>query len=399
MVKVINPINYESLDDMLKRFYGFNPLDCDVIPEKLSLTRPDFDPLRGTLQFYADAVTSGEAGYLNTIYGAIVSRLFYTEVSTMKLLGSTPWNLSAFRTVVDRGTRDPLGYQEGTALPDPGKSTVEEKEVPAKSLVTTYEQTLQYDRIAPTKDSIEVTFNRDEAKDYAMSQVSDDMLRAINVSTGYDVTSLYKCIASYDEVNNNVSYGATDANLYAGEIDRSGGPSAYDCQVIENGGVAQTFTEDMLKQLIDDCSPYWDDKNNRTNKYMITGSDTARFIDGFFADQQRFNEWVNIEFTRNGVTTTGRDTGFRVKSYDGIPIFVDQNALPSTIGDLSQLLLLDGDYITWETLVPWTNVETNFDKDMLLKNKMSKSGMFYTLGETWITKFKGMGKLTDLNST
>ena len=400
-ITVVNPNcgYFQTLEDMLVKFYGFDPCADEVDLSKAVNTRIHrFDYQNQQLEFLAQAVTSGEVGYYNTIYGAITSRLFLEETAMGKLLGARPWNLSGFRAVEAAGTRPALGYSEGGSLAAPGKSIVAQIEVPVKTLHTTYEETLQAVKLQPTKDSVELPFNRDEAEKYFMDQNDKDMLRPIATATDDDVTSLLKIVSSFDEVNNNAGIPLTAADIYDNNVVRSTGASVYDSYVIENGGTPVTFTEALLKELIDNTSVHWDGGHtNRDNKFMITGFDTKRAIDAFSQGKQQYEGSKYIEFTRNGVRISGRPTGFSTTTYDNIPIFPLTN-MPSSGGDLSQLVLLDGNYIDLRMLVPFTNTETNFDSDMILLDKMSKQGLIYMLAEIWANKFSCHGKITDINS-
>ena len=153
-------------------------------------------------------------------------------------------------------------------------------------------------------------------------------------------------------------------------------------------------SQNSLGELYSKCAPWWD--NNSTNgKAFITGYDTMQKLQTQSNSQQRF---LNTEFASYGInginSVEGRDIGFQVSSYSGIPMIPDHMAkkgdsVNKTKG-CSRIMLLDLDHTKRSTLIDMNIMITD---NRMIAQSFNRLGNLMFMGEITTDKFKSGGKI------
>lgn len=153
-------------------------------------------------------------------------------------------------------------------------------------------------------------------------------------------------------------------------------------------------SQNSLGELYSKCAPWWD--NNSTNgKAFVTGYDTMQKLQTQSNSQQRF---LNTEFASYGInginSVEGRDIGFQVSSYSGIPMIPDHMAkkgdsVNKTKG-CSRIMLLDLDHTKRSTLIDMNIMITD---NRMIAQSFNRLGNLMFMGEITTDKFKSGGKI------
>lgn len=166
-----------------------------------------------------------------------------------------------------------------------------------------------------------------------------------------------------------------------------------DGTVTGQAGDYTTLSQNTLSALYNKCAPWW--SNNSTNgKAFVTGFDTLEKLQSQSNAQQRF---LNTEYAALGInginSIEGRDIGFQVASYAGIPIIPDLMAKRGDVDNptkgVGRVLLLDLDHVKRSTLLDMNIMVTD---NRLIAQSFNRIGNFLFMGEVVTTKFKSGGK-------
>lgn len=158
-------------------------------------------------------------------------------------------------------------------------------------------------------------------------------------------------------------------------------------------GDYMTLSQNTLSKLYNACAPWWD--NNSTNgKAFVTGFDTLEKLQAQQNSQQRFLNTEYAAFGINGINTLeGRDIGFQVASYAGIPIVPDfmvkRGDIANPTKGVGRLMLLDLDHLKRSTLLDMNIMVTD---NRLIAQSFNRIGNFMFMGEVTTDKFKTGGK-------
>ncbi|MCK5216590.1 MAG: hypothetical protein KAJ93_02315 [Methanosarcinales archaeon] len=340
-------------------------------------------------------VLTSTTGVRNVMYGARLWEQIVTAANAIGVMGAKPWVTSGYRAITDAAATTSPGSSEGSALSATIKPTFAEIDVAPTSSHVTFEQS-DLETMLEGKDD---TILWSDLVEYMSREFSNRLNRA-SLATADTVPttgieSLDRIIGSYAEI----AYGKVDDSnvLDAGDLDiygldRDAGATFADAYVNGQayGSGSRTLALSHIDAMFTNCRPYWDG-SSMNNKAIITGYDTLERIEQLLQAQQRFAAPARVQFTVNGIqTVSGAEAGFDVASYKGVPIIPDSNVLQDT---LSRIMLLDLDNIHLGALSPTRYLESG---DFFALDKMVKMGMYYMHGEIVCTKFKGQGKVRDL---
>lgn len=165
-------------------------------------------------------------------------------------------------------------------------------------------------------------------------------------------------------------------------------------------GVAGDYnivSQNTLSKLYNMCAPWWDN-NSTKGKAFVTGYDTMEKLQAQSENQQRF---LNTEYATVGVnginSLEGRDIGFQVASYAGIPIIPDKMVNKGDTSNptkgVGRVYLMDMDHISRATLIDMNIMVTD---NRLIARSFNRVANYLFMGEMVATKFRGSGKAIHL---
>lgn len=240
-------------------------------------------------------------------------------------------------------------------------------------------------------ESIERIYsNADEARylpeTYAVPWYNDDQN---SLAQGNSMMQKFRSRGSYDELG-------FDENSH----DPMGGNVIHKYKDGTTTGEAEDFSvvsQNTLSKLYNKCAPWWDN-NSTSGKSFITGFDTLEKLQSQSNSQQRFLNTEYASFGINGINTLeGRDIGFQVASYAGIPIIPD---FMTKRGDktnpekgVGRVMLADLDHLKRSTLLDMNIMVTD---NRLVVGSFNRVGNYMFMGEITTDKFKSGGKAIHL---
>jgi hypothetical protein len=234
-------------------------------------------------------------------------------------------------------------------------------------------------------DGFDDTIGFDEIRQYMgdehVAHLNKMLLADVDTLAGDNIESIDRVCSSQSEEAALLTAG--DADIYG--FDRSAS-AVYDAYVDHNSGTDRSFTDSLLRTMIDTI----DENSGERPDVIITGFDTAGAIDEQVNTQTRY-ETLRITVGVNGINTAaGNDVGLRVASYDGIAIIREKDVEKDTI---SRIYGLNTKYIGFDTKLPTQYFES---KTFFEVGKLGKEGAYYTAGELVCNRFNAMGKIRDL---
>lgn len=179
-----------------------------------------------------------------------------------------------------------------------------------------------------------------------------------------------------------------------------------------NTATLRNLTVGMIDSLFMGVMPYWE-MNKTEGKVLVTGYDTLQQIQTLLQPQQRFLGQVGAQVDVNGIKTVeGRDTGFMVSRYNGVPIIPDKMVTrgygAGTISNdvltpaqtqktgSGNMYLMGSDLLTMGVLTaPTVTVSEN----VLINGSYTRLCDMYQQGETQVVGekgFKSLGKVIHL---
>lgn len=202
--------------------------------------------------------------------------------------------------------------------------------------------------------------------------------------------SMMEMFRSQDSLNTNDFLGTDLGDSMGANIIHS----YKDTTTTGEAGEYRIVTQNTLSEIYNQCAPWWD--NNSTNgKAFVTGYDTLQKLQTQSENQQRF---LNTEYATVGInginTLEGRDIGFQVSSYAGIPIIPDRmmgkGDITNPTKGVGRLYLLDLDHVARATLIDMNIMVTD---NRLIARSFNRVANYLFMGEMVATKFRGSGKV------
>lgn len=190
----------------------------------------------------------------------------------------------------------------------------------------------------------------------------------------------------------NAAFDATSDNNFNSYVDQN-----YTSGTTTGQATMRQLNLSMIDNMFNTCMPYWED-NRTAGKVLITGYDTMTKLQAILQPQQRYQGTQMAQMTVNGISTVeGRDTGFQVASYNGVPILPDKNVARGDISDatagVGRIYLVDTDNLSRGHLK--STVVTVSDNTIMVGSYNRLCNM-YDLSEIQCTGFRGQGKILHL---
>ena len=351
-----------------------------------------FDP---TEMLKKAAITSADGGAFNAVYDMDIFTQYATKNNQFGVLPKKPWGRLGYRGVSSGGLTAGIGVAEGQALGTAVEPVYKEVGLAIKEIEAVYDfsdRMYAYDSIA---DVVTIDANRDQGNKAFYKVWNGDILHDNDTLAGYNYESIDTIIASYSEA---AGCGQTSGDLDPWTDTVSGISRASatadpwaDAYVSHNSGTDRTLTIAHIDALRENCEPYWD---RYENKCFVTGYDTWRRWSALEESKHRI-EMTKYSFTvGDGIQTSeGAEGGFKLASWDGIPIIRDDDVQKDTI---SRVYLEDLDNLWLAFARPPTYTEADPTSQDVFAVGHVWRGVHYNMGETYCTKFKSQGKLRDL---
>jgi hypothetical protein len=291
------------------------------------------------------------------------------------------------------------GVAETGDIPDRDHPTLNEVECKPKILCTPW---AVYDLLAIESklgnDAIPIEeFGRMYYRDAHVKGINGELGDTVNTVHTNTIESYDRITSSYAEVNvSDNPPAANDADL-AGYLvdgsahDRDAAAGWTDAQLVHNDGTDRALELSHMNELARKCR-----KAGLKNGAWVTNWEVKEKIDALIEPKQRYVGYDRRVFTINGVQTPpGRQTGFEVATYLGMPIIVTDD-LDDTTHEGSRIWLVDLDHLHIRVALPTVYI-TSEDADKFALDKFLTDNMYVTMAELVCTKFYSQGKIRDID--
>lgn len=392
-------------------------------------------------------------GAMNAVYGPYLQNLAYNMHNTLSVLGQKNYKTGRrFQEGLSMTAGQSSGVTRGGFAPQPVYGNYATVEMPYKVLAHRFAMNLGQTDIGDKGEDDVLTWQQqftEEGNTFLWSQ-NNDLLRRVEdapiVGQGGKASSATDPfgidgkeivgLESIDRIISNITEGgflpegynvpwkltsddsvdfpSSDSgktgalNKYRNPkaTDATTGGSNFDCYVDANyttgstDGTAQNrqLTLAMVDNLFLSCMPYWD-QNSTRGKALITGYDTLGKLQILLQPQQRFLGFQSAQVDLNGVKTVeGRDTGFQVATYNGVPVIPDlmvaRGDKTSATDGCARMYLTDSD-ILFNGVVRAPVVEQT--ENSIISGRYIRLADMNVIQETQVDgKFKGLGKIIHL---
>ena len=346
------------------------------------------DPLQNILQ--KAELSTADAGAVNTIYSLGVFLQYITKANALGMLPKESWRRQGYRAVKTASKTGDLGIAEASAIaaadavePVYFEVAPSPKEI---RLVSRYTQRLSV--LAQIADAVTIDQNRQVIEKDFFRSLSNDLLVTVDTLQTNDFESLDRVASSTAEITDK-GFAAGDEDIYG--VDRSI-ESWADANV--DGGTAGA-DRDLQTRFIDDLradqEPYWESFDHKV--FLANYKQHVKWSQ-LESAKQRFGV-SDVSFTvGDGVRTMpGERGGFRIASWDGIPVIRD-DSITTTGTAGGNIYLFDLDYLG----ISWGRPIEYLDEDNPFIVGHTVMGLWYGIGELYCTQFKAQGKVTDLTT-
>lgn len=344
------------------------------------IIRVEDDVIRGLAKA---GLTTGDAGVVNAIYQLGVFIQYSIKNTGYGSLPKNPWQVQGYRAVKTASKTANLGIAEAQnvgAGVEPGYEEIapDPKEI---ELVGDYSQKLVV--LSQIADAVKPDENRVTIEKDFFKSLENDLFADFDTLPGDDFESIDRVCASTSE---QAGVGATagDEDMYG--IDR-GANSWMDANSDHNSNVDRDLTIALIEALRQDQEPYWDTFPEK--KVFITGFDTFTRWSLLEGTKQRLGSDTFTVTINDGITSPGVKGGFKLATWDDIPIIRTDSVVQDTI---SRLYLLDLEHLG----IAFGRPISYSESDNMFEVGHKILGVHYGIGELYCTKFKGQGKLRDL---
>ena len=362
----------------------------------------------------ADELSTADATYFNTMYGASVFNNLNTKSDVFKLLRKEGWTQSGWRVLTDRSVAaSNKGIAEGGSF-GPSSASVEgdvpdivEVSATMKEIVSPYTVTTRAALLSEADDGVKglATFLRAQAAE-AHSFYIDQMLCTDPATLAGDNMESLLRVAMDDTTTTDLV--ATDADMYGGAVIDRSDAGAWHHGYVDHGSISGNETErpltlSMLDQIIQNAI-----ENGATYSDLIflTGHQQLTEIKQLITTGTSNATWriamdAQAPKGTNGVASEpGRNLDGRVGYYDSIPIYATQhladpmaNATGGSTAGMGPVLLLDMANLYVKVAAPTTFLA---QEDLANVAALKRNYAFMTAGELIATKFKTQGVIRGL---
>ncbi len=328
-------------------------------------------------------ITSGDAGVVNAIYSLDVFIQYSVKPTAYGMLPKNPWQVQGYRAVSTPSITSGLGVAEAQAVGTEQSPTYVEIAPDPKEIELPTSSSQRLAVLAQIADAISPDQNRVVVEKDFFKALEADILQDFDTLPGDDFESIDRVCASTSE---QAGVGATagDEDIYG--IDR-GANSWMDANSDHNSGVDRDLTISLIESLREDQEPFWDVFPEQ--KVFLTGLDTWTRWSLLEGTKQRLGSDTFTVTVNEGITSPGVKGGFKLATWDGIPIIRSDNVQQDTI---SRIYLLDLADLGIAMGKPISMSES----DNMFEVGHKIVSVWYGIGELYATKFKSQGKLRDL---
>ena len=353
-----------------------------------------------------DDLTTGDAAYFNTMYGASVFNQLNTKSDVFKLLRKEAWTQSGWRVLTDRTVSGSnTGVGEGAAFGTSDVPDLAEVEATIKEIVSPYTVSTRAAILSEADDGIKglATFLRAQAAE-AHSFYIDKMLTVDYAAgtAGDDFETLTRVCANYAQVGARSGTIAAEVDIYNLGA-RGDGATWADGFVSGAGGTNRFLSLDLLDATIQNAIENGASYDNliflmghqqltELKQLITSGSSNATWRMALEAQAPKGTNGVQSE--------PGMNLDGRMGYYDSIPIYATQHmadAMTDQSGGTSMgpIMLLDMENLYMKVAAPTTFLA---QEDLANVQALKRNYAFMTAGELICTKFATQGLITDLKS-
>lgn len=339
----------------------------------------------------ADApIISTTPGVYQAIFGAKVWVQLNLEANAWGVIPKKVWDQSGWRVITARASATVTGgVGENGTLPETIKPTWATVSTKPKTVAHNFDVSEVQQFLGTVDDSLGDTLAhvRDYMGKEHVEHLNKMLLTDNDTLAGDNVESLDRVIGSFDEINS-IGQTAGDLDIYG--LDRDAGATWADAYVDHNSDVDRDFSITLLDTAFQNI---W--TNGGDPKVIITGYDTLMRIQQELQSQQRFMEVKRVAPSMNGIQgIEGREAGFMVATYNGVPIIPTKNMPQDT---LSRIYLIDTDYMWMRVAKPTQYFESGIESgDPFGIGRLGQEGMYRTMSELICNFFAAQGKIRDL---
>ena len=187
----------------------------------------------------------------------------------------------------------------------------------------------------------------------------------------------------------NASFSATSDNNFNSYVDAN-----YTSGTEVGNATMRQLNLAMIDNMFNTVMPFWDE-NSTNGKVLITGYDTMTKLQALLQPQQRYQGTSFAKMTVNGISTVeGRDTGFQVASYNGVPILPDRMVARGDKADakagVGRMYLVDTETLGRGAL---KSTVVNVTENPLIAGSYNRVCNMYDISEVQCVGFRGQGKI------
>lgn len=406
---LVDPIDVkEKMEDPRAALYENYPGGMGGWWEKylegqMAIVSPDLSGEDPHLQFITPlevlkkAIQTTTGGAFNAIFSYLLQVQVAVEPNTYNALPKEPWR--GPRTIGWRVRTDAVAGGVGTAqnaAVDPDTDlTFAEIEPTLKEFHRSWGMSKRLMDAVSITDSI--------SWDQLIEQHTLDFFKAMNIDIwaalatveGDNIEGLRNLLSSNGEITaKTLGANTVDPWFPNTTVDRDAAASFADANTLFGAaGADRTLSVALVDQLREGQERFWEGADKLDNKLFITGYDTHRRWSELEAAKQRFNaEGVVAGFGVGGGvrTSPGVKAGFKIATWDAMPVIRDDNMTSETISDLA---LLDLNHVMYSQLRPFEMADSDRPFEVGVGRQRA---LWYGSGEITMTHFQAQGVLTDL---
>lgn len=378
-------IRFKTVDDF-RAMYG--PEFGDIAYEMYKADDPLLQGTTGNYLAHATALVWANLNFESNPFSLI-----------RKVNGAT--SNDKFRVVTGRPSTGSNGIAEGGGIPENVKHDFAFVHVTPKWVATSFKAS-QY-AIASAERGQALKWEDMVAlwaKDYVYF-LSNDLMTHNGLSSysSNKPARLDTIIGSYGEISNcndvdGNAYTTGELDLYNSTIDRDTSASWQDAVVLHNSSTERDFHPSLLRDL-ETAVARNSGKYQHPDQTWLTGYDGVQRIGEEIESKQRFMDVSFETFQSNGVKTfAGRKAGFKVTSFDNMPIISTQTC-PG--GTLSHWYLIDRQFMFMNMMEPTRYFQAGIREGKhLYTREYAEEGLYQTAYEVVSTFMGAHGKVRDL---
>lgn len=349
-----------------------------------------------------DPVLSSTTGVSTVLYGARVYDNLYRESTLWQVLPKAPYaerGRGVRLLTADSATA--AGITETGGLVDTDKPDFIQYYITPKRFNYTWDVTEVAQIVSTVEDGKpggEAAFEADYAASYFASALDDKLSYDADTTASANPESIDRgiCNTSIDQncvAADGSAYDAGDNDIYSQDRDSASTTDATcDSGVGHNSGTKRALTLSIIDQTMLAAM-----KNGFKSErgVIMTGYDTFGDWSALMSSQQRFDDFVEVTFSVNGVESAkGRPAGVRVAAYQGVPIILNKNLVYESSG-ATRIYGMDLDGVEFRVMSPVRHLMLG-NEYAIAHDVFAERHSLDILGELTFTKFASHWTVRDL---